>query len=48
VFAGSPTRRRGKSASGSALEAAVDFVEQAGSIKAARAAMDRIERIRGM
>ena len=39
--------RRG-AASADAVVAAIDFVEQAGSLKAAQAAMDTIERIKGM
>jgi Rubredoxin-like zinc ribbon domain (DUF35_N) len=48
VFEGTRWKRGGKAGDASPLEAAVEFVEQAGSIKAARAAMDRIEQIRGL
>lgn len=41
-------KRKGGKASGEAVAAAIDFVEQAGSIKAAKAAFDTIERIKGM
>lgn len=44
---GRPAKRGGRGgASGDQIDAAINFVEQAGSFRAARAALDKIERIK--
>lgn len=41
-------KRKGGKVSGDAVSAAIDFVEQAGSVKAARAAFDRLEQVKSL
>jgi hypothetical protein len=46
--AGRKTRKPAPANAGETLDAAITFVEQAGSLNAAKAAIEKIEKIRGL